>query len=153
MQMFMQHIYTCTCERSIIEFDKRKITQDNFIDKLIIFHSEKFTGMKTGFLQKFRRRNFDFSSTLKSLIQRTQFHIIVIGSCNTIFQYESTALFYFWLNNLELIITHLYTIQLYVDLIHQRYQVHVNELKDEEGEIIVEICWYYKTECHTDYYF
>lgn len=60
--MFMQHIYTCTCERSIIEIDKRKITQDNFIDKLIIFHSEKFTGMKTGFLQKFRGRNFDFSS-------------------------------------------------------------------------------------------
>lgn len=45
MQMFMQHIYTCTCERSVIEIDKRKITQDNFIDTLIIFHSEKFTGM------------------------------------------------------------------------------------------------------------
>lgn len=30
----MQHIYTCTCERSVIEIDKRETTQDNFIDAL-----------------------------------------------------------------------------------------------------------------------
>lgn len=50
---------THTCKRSTIEIDWRKSTQDIFIDTLIIiFYSEKCTGMKTDFLQRFIMGNF-----------------------------------------------------------------------------------------------